>query len=84
MHFCWNCSVFCSAQFRTQNRCALLLELLCLLFCAIPNAKPLCTFAGSVFCSAQFRTQNRCALLLELLCLLFCAIPNAKPLCTFA
>ncbi|NEJ92913.1 hypothetical protein GR241_06680, partial [Rhizobium leguminosarum] len=72
------CAVFCSAQFRTQNRCALLLELLCLLFCAIPDTKPLRTFAGicAVFCSAQFRTQNRCALLLELLCLLFCAIPD--------
>jgi hypothetical protein len=35
--------------------------------CAIPDAKPLRTFAGIALSLTQFRTQNRCALLLELL-----------------
>ncbi|MFC5757222.1 hypothetical protein [Rhizobium sp. GCM10022189] len=39
----------------------------CSLSHAIPDAKPLHTFAGIAFASTQFRTQNRFTLLLELL-----------------
>src|SRR5690606_1075996 len=42
-HFCWKCSV--STHCPTQNRCALLLEMLC--FYALSHAKPLRTFAGN-------------------------------------
>jgi hypothetical protein len=35
-----------AALFRTQNRCALLLEMLSILV-RIPDGKPLCTFPGN-------------------------------------
>src|SRR5690606_706363 len=42
-HFCWKCFVFPHCP--TQNRFALLLEMLC--STALSNAKPLRTFAGN-------------------------------------
>src|SRR5690606_27980805 len=47
-HFCWKC--FVSTHYPTQNRFALLLEMLCLY--ALSHAKPLRTFAGNALAGA--------------------------------
>ena len=47
-HFSWNCTLFICPQFRTENRCALFLELYSLYLSAIPDGKPLRTFPGIV------------------------------------
>ncbi|MGO8475916.1 hypothetical protein ACC739_28180, partial [Rhizobium ruizarguesonis] len=62
-----------SAQFRTQNRCALLLELLCLLFCAIPDAKPLCTFAGIALSFVLRNSERKTAVHFCWNCSVFCS-----------
>ncbi|MFQ0812756.1 hypothetical protein AVM02_00995 [Brucella anthropi] len=58
-------ALFYRTHFQTQNRFALLLEMVC--FHALSYAKPLRTFAGNAFSPTHFRTQNRFALLLEML-----------------
>src|SRR5690606_26279546 len=75
-HFCWKCYV--STHYPTQNRFALLLEMLCLY--ALSHAKTATHFCWKCYVSTHCPTQNRCALLLEMLCLY--ALSHAKTLRT--
>src|SRR5690606_36361142 len=77
-HFCWKCSV--STHYPTQNRCALLLEMLCLY--ALSRAKPLRTFAGNALSLRIVLRKTASHFCWK--CSVSTHCPTQKPLRTFA